>query len=506
MRGFPIAGLYNSGAMDVRLAVVILAAGKSTRFRSQKSKLLHTLCGQTMIEWVMDAIMPLQPEQVVIVHGPHNANELMEALGDEYSDGEFSAPLSYAVQHPPLGTAHAVLQAEPLIHVGITDIIVLPGDAPLIDDETLQELFEARNAAGAEHSVLTALMEDPSGYGRVICDGDPEAGIVQEIVEDSEATEEQKAINEVNSGMYLFSANVFDQLRKAAESIGKSKVKGEYYLPDIVKVATTAACLCEDFVSISGINDREQLAWAEEQILIALRRSWMLAGVTFRQPETIYMHADVKLDEDVEIGPGCVLINGTEVGRGTVLGAGCVLDNANIGENCVLLHVRALEADVDNNVSIGPYVNLRPGTHLQDNVKVGNFVETKNASIGKGSKLPHLQYVGDAELAENVNIGAGTIFCNYDGVNKHRILIGSNVFIGSNSSLQAPLEIGEGAYVAMGSAITKDVPPNALAVGRARQENKEGYAVKLRERARRLREQRDAETGEGDTDEAGGNK
>lgn len=492
--------------MDVRLAVVILAAGKSTRFRSQKSKLLHTLCGQTVIEWVMDAIMPLQPEQVVIVHGPHNANELRAALGEEYSDGEFSTALSYALQHPPLGTAHAVLQAEPKILPGITDIIVLPGDAPLIDDETLQELFEARNAAGAEHSVLTALMEDPTGYGRVICDGDPENGIVQAIIEEADATDEQRAINEVNSGMYLFSNKVFEQLRHAAETIGQSKVKGEYYLPDIVKVATTAACLCEDYVSISGINDREQLAWAEEQILIALRRSWMLAGVTFRQPETTYLHADIRLDEDVEIGPNCVLINGTEVGRGTVIGPGCVLDNANIGENCTLLHVRALEADVENNVSVGPYVNLRPGTLLHDNVKVGNFVETKNAVIGKGSKLPHLQYVGDADLAENVNIGAGTIFCNYDGVNKHRITIGKNVFVGSNSSLQAPVEIGEGAYVAMGSAITKNVPANALAVGRARQENKAGYAEKLREKARRLKEERANWTGDDETDEAGGAK
>ena len=291
----------------------------------------------------------------------------------------------------------------------------------------------------------------------------------------------------------------------ATAVIGKSSVKGEYYLPDIVRMAPTAACLCDDFVSISGINDREQLAWAEAEILDALRRSWMQAGVTFRLPETVYMHADVKLDEDVEIGPNCVLINGCEVGRGTVIGAGCVLDNANIGEDCSLLHVRALDCDVDNNVTIGPYVNLRPGTHLHDNVKVGNFVETKNAEIGTGSKLPHLQYVGDADLGENVNIGAGTIFCNYDGINKHRIRIGNGVFVGSNSSLQAPVTIEEGAYVAMGSAITKDVPANALAVGRARQENKEGYAERLREKARKLREERQQAELNG-ADEAGGSQ
>ncbi|MEZ5338273.1 MAG: bifunctional UDP-N-acetylglucosamine diphosphorylase/glucosamine-1-phosphate N-acetyltransferase GlmU [bacterium] len=489
--------------MDVRLAIVILAAGKSTRFHSKKSKLLHTICGQTVIEWVLDAVLPLEPHQVILVHGPHNEAELHDALGDDYSDGEITVPLTYALQHPALGTAHALLQAEPVLAEGTTDIIVLPGDAPLIDDETLRMLFEARDAAGAEHSVLTALMEDPTGYGRILHDGDPENGIIEAIVEEADATEEQRYINEVNSGMYLFSVRVFEQLRKAAESIGKSSVKGEYYLPDIVKMAPTASCMTEDYVSISGINDREQLAWAEQEVLTALRRSWMQAGVTFRMPETVYMHADVKLDEDVEIGPNCVLLNGAEVGRGTVIGPGCVLDNANIGENCTLMHVRALDCDVDDNVTIGPYVNLRPGTHLQDNVKVGNFVETKNAVIGTGSKLPHLQYVGDAELGENVNIGAGTIFCNYDGVNKHRISIGNNVFVGSNSSLQAPLTIGEGAYVAMGSAVTKDVPQDALAVGRARQENKEGYAARLREKAQRLKEQRAMER-EREAGEAGG--
>ena len=489
--------------MDVRLAIVILAAGKSTRFRSKKSKLLHTLCGQTVIEWVLDAVLPLEPQQIVLVHGPHNEAELREALGDTYSDGEQQVGLTYALQHPALGTAHALLQAEPVLEKGITDIIVLPGDAPLIDDETLSMLFEARDESGAEHSVLTALAEDPTGYGRVIHSGDPGSGIIDAIVEEADASEEQKYINEINSGMYLFSANVFDQLRQAAETIGKSDVKGEYYLPDIVKMAPTAACLTDDFVSISGINDREQLAWAEGEILDALRRSWMQAGVTFRLPETVYLHADVKLDEDVEIGPNCVLVNGSEVGRNTVIGPGCVLDNANIGENCTLLHVRALDCDVDNNVTVGPYANLRPGTHLQDNVKVGNFVETKNAVIGQGSKLPHLQYVGDADLGENVNIGAGTIFCNYDGINKHRTSIGNNVFVGSNSSLQAPVNIGEGAYVAMASAITKDVPANALAVGRSRQENKEGYVAKLREKAQRLKEQRAAEKQDG-AGQAGG--
>ncbi len=476
--------------MDVRLAVVILAAGKSTRFRSTKSKLLHSICGQTVIEWVMDAVLPLNPEQIVLVHGPHNAEELRSKLGDTYSDGDSTVALTYTLQNPPLGTAHAVLQAEPVLAEGITDIIVLPGDAPMIDHETLQMLFEARNQSGAEHSVLTALTEDPTGYGRIIHSGDPEDGIIESIVEEADATEEQRYINEVNSGMYLLSARVFEQLRNAADTIGKSRVKEEYYLPDIVRMAPTAACLCDDFVSISGINDREQLAWAEAEILDALRRSWMQAGVTFRLPETTYMHADVKLDEDVEIGPNCVLINGTEVGRGTIIGTGCVLDNANIGEHCRLLHVRALDCDIDDSVSVGPYVNLRPGTHLHDNVKVGNFVETKNADIGAGSKLPHLQYVGDAELGERVNIGAGTIFCNYDGMNKHRIQVGNDVFIGSNSSLQAPLTIEDGAYVAMGSAITKNVPADALAVGRARQENKAGYARMLREKARRLKEQR----------------
>ena len=201
--------------MDVRLAVVILAAGKSTRFRSKKSKLLHTLCGQTVIEWVLDAVLPLNPQQIVLVHGPHNEEELREALGDSYTDGDTEVGLTYALQHPALGTAHAVLQAEPVLEKGITDIMVLPGDAPLIDHETLEMLFEARNDSGAEHAVLTALTEDPTGYGRIIHSGDPESGIIEQIVEEADASEEQRYINEINSGMYLFSARLFDQLRKA---------------------------------------------------------------------------------------------------------------------------------------------------------------------------------------------------------------------------------------------------------------------------------------------------
>jgi bifunctional UDP-N-acetylglucosamine pyrophosphorylase/glucosamine-1-phosphate N-acetyltransferase len=469
--------------MQSSLAVVILAAGKSTRFKSRTPKLLHELCGKPMVEWVLDAVLPLDPAQLIVVYGAHTA-ELPARYGGGYQGRE----IAFALQDPPLGTGHALLQAAPLIGPGISHLLVLAGDIPRLTTAELAALRAAHASSGATHAVLTTTLDDPSGYGRVIRDG-AVANRVERIVEHADATDGERAITEINSGIYLFSSDVFAQLERAARELGAENRKGEYYLPDAVRYAPTAAVLAQDGQAVLGVNDRRQLAEAEAALQARLREHWMREGVTFRLPETVYLHHDVQLSPDVEIGPHCVLTLGTRIGSGTVLIQGCYLEACAIGADCTLLHVRGTEAVLHDGVRAGPYVNLRPGTILREGVKVGNFVETKKADVGRGSKLPHLQYIGDATIGENVNIGAGAIFCNYDGFAKHHTVLGNDVFIGSNASLSAPLTIGDGAYVAMASAITRDVPPGALAVARARQENKLGYVEKLKRRQSRRLEQ-----------------
>jgi bifunctional UDP-N-acetylglucosamine pyrophosphorylase / glucosamine-1-phosphate N-acetyltransferase len=475
--------LYNRAAMKPRLAVVILAAGKSTRFKSRTAKVLHEMCGKPMVEWVLDAVLPLDPAQIVIVYGTHTA-----ALPARYADGYQGRAITFALQEPALGTGHALLQAAPCIEDSVTHVLVLAGDVAQITPAELEALRSAHEASGATHAVLTAMLDDPAGYGRIIRDARFEAH-VERVVEHVDATHAQREIREINSGIYIFHRDVFAQLERAAEVVGTANRQGEYYLPEVIRFAPTLAVMAGEAQNVLGINDRLQLAETERALQARLREYWMREGVTFRLPESIYLHYDVQLSPDVEIGPHCVLTMGTRIGRGTVLIQGCYLEMCDIGEDCTLLHVRGTEAVLHDDVRAGPYVNLRPGTVLREHVKVGNFVETKKVDVGRGSKLPHLQYIGDATLGENVNIGAGTIFCNYDGFAKHHTTLGDDVFIGSNSSLSAPLTIGDGAYVAMGSAITKDVPAGALAVARARQENKLDYVRELKERIRQRAEQ-----------------
>lgn len=477
--------------MTGNLAVVILAAGKSTRFKSTTTKLLHTLCGKPMIGWVLDSVLPLNPAQIIVVYG-ESSKKLLESYSSTYK----GIQLDFVIQEPPLGTGHALLQAESKLGEAASKILVLPGDTPQLTVAVLEALIDASPEANGGPAVLTAVAPDPTGYGRIVR-GD--SGVVGQIVEELDCSEEQQAITEINSGIYLFNRNVFDQLRESAKIHGQENTKGEYYLPQVVELAQTKAVLA-GFQDICGVNDRIALAEAENALLQTIRQQWMCEGVTFRLPETTYIEHSVQLAEDVEIGPHCVLTGTTTIGTGTRLVQGCLLESCRIGENCELRHVRGTEAVVGNNIYAGPYVNLRPGTILRDNVKVGNFVETKNSDIGEGSKLPHLQYIGDATLGEGCNIGAGTIFCNYDGFSKKQTKLGDGVFIGSNSSLQGGITIGKGGYVAMGSAITKDVPENALAVGRARQENKLDYVPKLK---KRLQQQKDELAKQTQADEGG---
>jgi bifunctional UDP-N-acetylglucosamine pyrophosphorylase / glucosamine-1-phosphate N-acetyltransferase len=477
--------------MDGNLAVVVLAAGHSTRFKSRTTKVLHELCGKPMIEWVLDSVVALKPSQLIVVHGQHNAG-----LVERYEAGWKGVPVQFALQDPPAGTADALLMVRPLLAEDTQRILLLQGDAPLLTPRVLRDFIAAAGAPRFIHAVLTTHLADPSGYGR-IQRGEADTARVARIIEQIDCDADEALIREVNTGVYLFDSFVFDHLEQAREELGAHCAKGEYFLPDIVQLAPTLGVCVDDELPVPGVKNRLLLAQAEGILLKRLREHWMREGVTFRLPETVYMHADVQLAPDVEIGPHCVLTNGTTIGSGTTLIQGCYLEDCTIGENCTLLHVRGTEAEIHDGVRAGPYVNLRPGTILREGVKVGNFVETKKADIGARSKLPHLQYIGDATLGEDVNIGAGTIFCNYDGFEKHHTTLGDRVFIGSNSSLSAPLNIGADAYVAMGSAITKDIPAGALGIARARQENKEGYVEKLRAKLKQRRAQ-EAESAPGE--------
>lgn len=466
--------------MEGNLAVVVLAAGKSTRFVSARSKLVHNLCGKPMVQWVIDAALPLEPGKIVVVYGPHNA-ELVEHLKAAYP----AQPLSFVEQDEPLGTGDALYRTRNALEDFDGSILVLPGDAALLTAADLQLLISL--VKGSQHAVLTDAVDDPADFGRIVRSG-THPDLCERIIEARDADAEELDNNEINTGVYLFRPGVFKQLDEARTQFRHDRAKDQYYLTDLVRVAPTRAVRMDGLPEPIGIDDRLKLAAAERVIQRRLRERWMAAGATFHLPETSYLDCDVQLAPDVEIGPHCVLTNGTAIGAGTVLVQGCLLEACRIGANCELRHVRGLQSVVEDDVQAGPYVNMRPGTVLRRGVKVGNFVETKNADVGEGSKLPHLQYIGDATLGERCNIGAGTIFCNYDGFSKLHTTLGPGVFVGSNSALQGGITIGAGAYIAMGSSITKDVPAGALAVARARQENKEGYVEKLKERLARRKE------------------
>lgn len=436
--------------------------------------MLHEACGKPLLEWVFDAVRELAPAQVLLVHGAQHT-ELLQ----RYQNGYQGLPITPVLQHPMAGTADALFKVRPALKPDIERILLVQGDAALLTGGLLKSFVQQASAPRYIHAVLTTLLPDPAGYGRIVR-GEADTARVARIIEEVDADPDEKLIAEVNTGVYLFDPEVFEHLEQAREELGANRIKNEYFLPDVVQLAPTLGVRCDGKLPIPGIKHRLHLALAEGLLLKRLREHWMYEGVTFRLPETVYIHHDVQLAPDVEIGPHCVLTNGTRIGSGTVLIQGCYLEGCDIGEDCVLLHVRGTEAEIHRGVRAGPYVNLRPGTILREDVKVGNFVETKKADVGARSKLPHLQYIGDATLGEDVNIGAGTIFCNYDGFAKHHTYLGDGVFIGSNSSLSAPLNIGDGAYVAMASAITKDVPPGALAIARARQENKLDYVAELK--------------------------
>jgi bifunctional UDP-N-acetylglucosamine pyrophosphorylase/glucosamine-1-phosphate N-acetyltransferase len=448
--------------------VLILAAGKGTRMKSARPKVLHHVAGAPMIDYVLATAAALGAVTRTIVIG-HEAEQLRAALGSH-------ADLRFAVQEPQLGTAHAVRQAEPLFAGMRGTLVLLSGDVPLLSVETLRALLARHDENGAAATVLTAVVDDPSGYGRIVREGDE----VRRIVEDRDASQAERAIREINSGIYAFD---LEPLFPALGEVASNNAQREYYLPDLIAIyrragRRVAALAIERPEEILGINTRVELAAMSEHVWQARRVALMASGVTLEDPATTYLDAGAKVGPDSVIGPGVSLLGRTTIGARAAIHGGVRIVDSELADGVTVLdHCLITGARIAEGARIGPFAHIRPDTEICAGARVGNFVELKKTRLGPGSKASHLAYLGDATIGEKVNIGAGTITCNYDGVNKNRTVIEDGVFIGSDTQLIAPVTIGKGAYVAAGSSITKDVPAGALGIARGRQENKEGWAT-----------------------------
>jgi bifunctional UDP-N-acetylglucosamine pyrophosphorylase/glucosamine-1-phosphate N-acetyltransferase len=465
----------------MRLDVVILAAGKGTRMNSNLPKVMHKIAGKPMIEHVVDCASSLGTEHIHLVVG-HGADVIKRHfLGDDSHEGYVSyeglkgSELSFVSQDNQLGTGHAVQQAMPNIPArSIEDrVLVLYGDVPLVSKDTLQELIDT--SATAPLGVLTLFTQNPEGLGRIIRDDSHQ---LRAIVEERDASEEQKGINEVNSGILVSSAI---ELKDWLSRLSNDNAQGEYYLTDIIAMAVADGHVVEslttgDEYEVQGVNDKLQLCMLERHFQMIQAQALLATGVTVMDPTRVDIRGDISYGRDLTIDVNVVLEGQIKLGNNVSIGANCLIKDATLGDDVTLLPGTIIDgAVIGNAATIGPYARLRPGTVLADSVKIGNFVETKKAVMGNGSKANHLAYIGDATIGANVNIGAGTIFCNYDGVNKHTTTLGDNVFVGSNSVLVAPVELENGVFVAAGSVINRAVPSDNLAVGRAKQRNVTGW-------------------------------
>jgi bifunctional UDP-N-acetylglucosamine pyrophosphorylase/glucosamine-1-phosphate N-acetyltransferase len=445
--------------------VIVLAAGQGTRMKSDLPKVLHPVAGRPMVHWVLDAAAGVTPASVTVVVG-HRAEDVVASLPDG---------VHHAHQSERLGTGHAALIGLREVEWDPGDtVLVVYGDTPMLSGATLHALASRREASDAAGVVLAATAPDPGHYGRVIRDDD---GGLARIVEWKDASEDELAVDEVNSGMYAFEAAF---LAEALPALGTANAQGEYYLPDVCNAAADRVVVeSMPYEEMAGVNTHIELAAADAARRGMILRDHMLAGVRVDDPANTYVDATVHLAPGVHLRPGTHLRGATSVGAGSEVGPDTTIVDSTVGEHCHVWYAVVRGADIGAGVEVGPYASLRPGTVMREGSKAGTFVETKNSVLGVGSKVPHLSYLGDATLGERVNIGAGTITCNYDGVDKHRTEIGDDVFIGSDTMLIAPVSIGSRAVTGAGSAIAKDVGEGALAVERSDQREIPGYGDRL---------------------------
>ena len=446
---------------------VILAAGMGTRMKSKMPKVLHKVCGKPLSKWVIDASKAAGADKVCAVVG-HKAETVKDVLGNV---------CEFALQAEQKGTGHAVMQAIDVIKNSKGEVVILNGDTPLITAETINKAIEYHKNNGNQATVITAILDDATGYGRIVRDND---GSVLKIVEQKDASEEEKKINEVNSGMYVFDAQ---SLVYALDKITPNNAQGEYYLTDTLEILLSAGkkiggYAISDNDEIRGINDRVQLNEAEKIMQKRINEYHMRNGVTMRNPESVYIEDGVEIGNDTEICQNVTIKSGTKIGSDCVIGSGSMLDRAVIHDGVDVLSSVILESEVDEGTHVGPFAYIRPNCHVGKEVKVGDFVELKNSNIDDGTKISHLTYIGDSDVGKRVNFGCGTVTCNYDGKKKYRTTIGDDCFVGCNTNFVSPINVGDGVYIAAGSTITEDIPENSLSIARARQVNKEGWKDK----------------------------
>lgn len=454
--------------MSNDLHVVVLAAGKSTRMKSARPKVLHQLAGRMLIEHVLHTASTLTSASTTLVVG-HAADDVKAALSG-WPD------LHYVTQSPQLGTGHALLQTEALLSGKKGTVLLLYGDVPLLTSGTLQRLLEAHHTSHAAATVLTAELDDPYGYGRIIRDDE---GKITRIVEERDASAAQREVREINSGIYAFSLT---KLFESLHGLATDNAQGEYYLTDLIALyrqqKRRIEGLCLDHADeLRGVNSRVELAEMAGVVRSRRNKMVMLSGVTLEDPNTTYIDEGIAIGIDTTIGPGVQLQGHTTIGDRCTILAGCRLTNVTVGDDVTILdHCVLTNAVVGSEARLGPFAHIRPDSVVGPAAHVGNFVELKKTTLGRGSKANHLAYLGDAVIGDGVNVGAGTITCNYDGTKKHQTVIDDGAFVGSNSALVAPVKIGAGAYVGAGSTITRDVPAGGLGIARGQQHNKEDWA------------------------------
>lgn len=454
------------------LAILILAAGKGTRMRSGRAKVLHELLGEPMLNYPLAMAVALEPARILAIVG-YQADEIRRRCGRE--------GVTFVVQEPQLGSGHAALVALKSMPDFSGNILIVNCDGPLVRAETLRALLDEHAQTGSALTLLAMRLADPTGYGRVL--RNERDGRVVAVREERDATPEEKRVDLVHSGAMVAEAGM---LRKALERVQPENDQGEYYLTDVVGIAVSDGLMvraveADDPTELEGINTRAELARMVSLLRDRINSRHMAAGVTLTSPENTWIGPRVRIGSDTTVGPGVEITGDTEIGERCTLETGVVIENARLGNAVhVKPHCVIRGSAIEDSVSIGPMAHLRPETVLRQGSKVGNFVEIKKSEIGRGSKVNHLSYIGDTTLGERVNVGAGTITCNYDGEKKHRTIIEDEVFIGSNTQLVAPLTIGRGAYIGSGSTITRDVPSGALAVGRGKQRNIERWRERRR--------------------------
>jgi len=459
------------------LSTLVLAAGEGTRMRSATPKVLHPIAGRPLVEHAVRAAAGLEPEHLVVVvgHGREAVTEHLDQVGKA-----LGRPVATAVQEVQKGTGHAVSCALDTLPGGLTGtVLVSYGDVPLLDTATLAALLAEHRERGHAVTVLTAVVADPTGYGRIIRRAD---GAVRGIVEQRDANEQQLEINEINSGVYAFDAKL---LTEGLSRLSTDNAQGELYLTDVLTNAcadglSVGALVVDDPWLTEGVNDRVQLSAVGAELNRRIVRRWQLEGVTVVDPASTWLDAGVTLARDVVLEPGVQLKGSTTVGEGARIGPDTTLTNVSVGPGAQVVRTHGFDSEIGAEANVGPFAYLRPGSKLGEKGKIGTFVETKKADIGAGSKVPHLTYVGDATIGENSNIGASSVFVNYDGVRKHHTSIGSHVRTGSDNTFVAPVSIGDGAYTGAGTVIREDVPPGALAVSMGPQRNIEGWVVRRR--------------------------